>query len=65
MKFIHFVNGKEQLFKWDTKQAEEEYVEVCTTIWGGIPTDVNWAIEKPIYKNALFTFPEQQKNVNK
>ena len=48
------LNGKETKtpYRWKSPQECEEYKEICFSIWGGAPYDVNWAKGTGIYKTA-------------
>jgi hypothetical protein len=34
-----------------TKEERQHYIDVCATIWGCVPVDVDWAMQTPIWKN--------------
>ena len=46
------VGDKKVQYKF--KPGEYEiYADIATTLWGGIPHDVNWATSLPIYQKTL------------
>jgi hypothetical protein len=49
-KYFNSNDGKSYKF---TEEELIQYKEICFKIWGGVPLDVNWAMETPIYKQAL------------
>lgn len=51
MEFIENKNGKITKFRFKSKKEELEYIDICETIWGCVPYDVNWAQGTNIYKN--------------
>lgn len=40
-----------------------EYKEIALTLWGGIPTDVKWAMDTSIYKEVEATRQMVKKNL--
>ncbi len=50
--FFEIIDGKKKQYKF-AKGEFAIYEDISTTLWGGIPHDVNWAINLPIYMKAL------------
>ena len=48
-------NGKFKIveFTFPNKKEELKYIDICETIWGCVPIDVDWAIETKPYKMKL------------
>lgn len=40
-------------FTFPNKKEELRYIDICETIWGCVPIDVDWAIETKPYKRKL------------
>jgi len=41
-------------FNRNLKKAEKEkYIEICSSIWGCVPIDIDWAIGTNSYKESL------------
>jgi hypothetical protein len=38
-------------YNFPNKKEEEEYIHICTEIWGCVPVDTVWAKETNKYKN--------------
>ena len=51
-QYFEMVGDKKVQYKF--KPGEYEiYADIATTLWGGIPHDVNWATSLPIYQKTL------------
>ena len=38
--------------KFKNRKEKQHYIDICTTIWGCVPVDVDWAIQTLLYQNA-------------
>lgn len=47
------------------KKEKEQYIEVCETIWGCVPIDVDWAMGTAIYKNEETNYLKKTLTVRK
>jgi len=49
-------NGKQVIpFNFKNKKDEEEYIFICTELWGCVPVEVDWAQNTKVYINKKET----------
>lgn len=40
-------------YNFPSKKAENQYIDICKKVWGGIPMEVLWAQGSQLYKDEL------------
>lgn len=46
------IDGKSKSvpYKFPSKREERMYIDICETIWGCVPIEIDWAIQTKPYK---------------
>lgn len=46
-------DSRKEAYKFPSPKAENEYRDICISIWGAVPHEIFWAMGSILYKDEL------------